>query len=81
MPGHAYWQNEASYRIDADFDETSELSGDLHGRVHESLARTLREVWVHLSELYREDSIGTRLARPGDRFRSEQITGGFTIDA
>lgn len=83
MPGHAYWQNEASYRIDADFDETSRtVRATCTVAYTNHSPDTLREVWVHLEQnLYREDSIGTRLARPGDRFRSKnEITGGFTIE-
>lgn len=83
-PGPAYWQNHAVYNIKADLDEpTRTVTATCHVMYTNRSPDTLSEVWIHLEQnLYRQDSTGARLARPGDRFRSKNdLTGGFTIES
>ncbi len=83
-PGPAYWQNSANYHIDVDFDEPSRtVRATCEVNYFNRSPHTLNELWLHLDQnLYREGSTGSRLARPGDRFRSKnEITGGLTIQS
>ena len=82
VPGPAYWQNRADYKITAKLDETQNL---LKGRVEISYTNNspddLRYLWVQLYQnIYRSDSRAA-LTVPYGNPRADRITDGVQIYA
>lgn len=72
-PGHSYWQNSASYDIEARLDpETSKLEGSVRILYAHDAPANLNAVLVHLHQnIHKEGS---------PRYDSQEITGGVTIN-
>ena len=71
-PGHSYWQNRASYDIEAELDvETGRLTGSAQILYAHDAPANLPVVWLHLHQnLHKEGS---------PRLESAEITGGVTL--
>lgn len=80
-PGPAYWQNLADYELDARLDEKNRrVEGSMTVRYTNRSPERLDALWFHLDQnLYRLDSDGSRMTRPGDRYGNLHFDGGFTI--
>lgn len=83
-PGPAYWQQRADYAIDATLDEERR-------RIHATAVITytnnspheLDYLWLHLEQnLFRADSVGSRMVPPNTRFANRTgFEGGFEIES
>jgi hypothetical protein len=73
MPGEAYWQQRASYRIDAELDvEQARVNGVQLVTYQNQSPDTLRNLVVHLQQ---------NLFAPGvERVRPVPVTGGMTVE-
>ncbi|HUL03608.1 MAG TPA: M1 family metallopeptidase [Gemmatimonadales bacterium] len=80
-PGAGYWQQRADYTIQATLDTaTHSLSGRETIRYTNHSPDTLRYVWLQLDQnIYRDDSRGTALNAPNERFAGAGFSGGYTI--
>lgn len=81
LPGPAYWQQRVDYIIDAALDPDSRsIRGVETVTYHNNSPHTLDHIWLTLEQnLYRPDSLGALLTRPGARFgRRDPFEGGYT---
>jgi hypothetical protein len=80
-PGAGYWQQRADYTIQATLDTVAHsLSGRETIRYSNRSPDTLRYVWLQLDQnIYSENSRGTVLNAPGERFAGAGFSGGYTI--
>jgi len=81
-PGSGYWQQRADYTIQATLDTTKHaITGSETIRYTNRSPDTLRYVWLQLDQnIYRDDSRGTVLNPPGERFAGAGFSGGYVID-
>ena len=79
-PAHNYWQNQASYKIDAElFPETSILKGKVTLTYSNNSPENLDYIWLYLEQnRYTTDSRGT-LSSPKDNRYAGDVDGGFKI--
>lgn len=81
VPGPKYWQNEASYTIEAELDDATEtLRGTITLTYYNNSPQELKYIWMHLEQdRFMENSRGT-LTTPGagERFSGDS-DGGFKI--
>ena len=77
-PGPAYWQNQADYRIDAQLDpDADRLRAACTITYTNRSPHTLDFLWLSLDQnLYRRDSDGAMMTRPGERFGNLAFDGG-----
>lgn len=81
-PGHAYWQQQVDYVIDATLDaEANSIEATATVTYHNNSPDSLDYVWLHLEQnLFRPDAIGALANEPESRFGYRGETeGGYKI--
>lgn len=81
-PGPDYWQQRVDYAIEASLDEERRLiEGKALVTYTNNSPHELTYLWIHLEQnLFRADSIGSRMVPPGTRFANRTgFEGGFEI--
>ena len=79
-PAFNYWQNQASYKIDAElFPETSIIKGKVTLKYTNNSPESLDYIWMYLEQnRYTKDSRGTLCSPKIDRYAGD-VDGGFVI--
>ena len=93
-PGHAYWQQQADYRIDVTLDEKKRrIEGRETVTYHNNSPDTLGYLWLYLDQNRHQPEADAVIARPADEnerytfdeirreLRAGTFTGGHVIDA
>lgn len=80
-PGPQYWQQEVDYTIDARLHPASHtLQGEVAIHYTNNSPDTLQYLWLQLDQnLFRPDSRGAQIIKPGQRFQGVFPEGGFQI--
>ncbi|MBB4634877.1 M1 family metallopeptidase [Longimicrobium terrae] len=81
MPGQAYWQQRADYRITAQLDTAAEtISGSQTVRYRNNSPDTLRFVWMQVDQnLYAENSVGSFINPADSRWGARSFGGGMNM--
>lgn len=82
-PGPAYWQQKVDYVIDASLDEERRsIRGRAKVTYTNNSPHELTYLWLHLEQnLFRTDSVGSRMVPPRTRFANRDgFDGGYEVE-
>src|SRR5450755_3160806 len=83
-PGPKYWQNEASYNIQATLDDVNQqISGSVQITYKNNSPEALPFLWLQLDQnIYKSDSRGEETTPVvGGRYANKGFEGGYTIQS
>ncbi len=81
-PGHAYWQQQADYVIQAELnDETGRIQASERVTYTNNSPDDLSYIWIHLEQnIFRGDSLGSRTSGNASIAMNDSTTNGVVIE-